>query len=163
MAAIAIASGALAGYQIASGYFAARNVKETARLNQDIADMNAEFALLDAHDAKIEGFTASTRYQKVIDDTLATQRAELAAADVDVNYGSVASIQEETRFLGDLNKQEIINQAQDRALGFERQARDYSLGGFLTQVDARARASAIQTRAIASAAQTGLTGYVRSR
>ncbi|MCK5641238.1 MAG: hypothetical protein KAJ19_10585, partial [Gammaproteobacteria bacterium] len=116
------AAAGLAAFQLAGGYFAAENIRETARLNQDIAEMNAEFAELDAYDAEIEGFSAVARYQGVVDATLGTQQAELAAADVDVNFGSAASIQEETRFIADMNKMEIINQAEEKALGYEREA-----------------------------------------
>lgn len=149
----------LAGLQLASGYFAAENIKKTAKLNQDIANMNAEFAELDAYDAKIEGESQVAKYQSVIDNALGEQQARLAAADVDLNYGSVADIQKETRFIGELNKMEIIKQAEQQALGYKRQARDYKLGGVMNYSQAKSQASTVQTQAILGAALTGYKGY----
>ena len=62
--------GGVAALNLVGGYFASENIKESARLNQDISEMNAQFAELDAYDAEIEGFTQEARYQSVIDTTL---------------------------------------------------------------------------------------------
>lgn len=163
MAAQAYLYGGLAALQLAGGYFASQNIKATAKLNRDIADMNAEFAELDAYDAEQEGYTRSTRYQSVIDNTLSEQQAALTANDVDVNYGSAGEIQEETRFIGELNKMEIEKQAQERALGYQRQARDFRIGGKLQYGSDTARASSAMFSGVTSALDSGLTGYQRSK
>lgn len=150
---------AMAGLQLAGGYFAAENAKKTAQLNKEVAEMNAEFAELDAYDAEIEGYTQASRYQGVIDQTLGEQQLALTAADVDVNYGSAADIQAEARFTGELNKMEILKQAQERALGYKRQARDYRLGSALNTNQAKADAAVMLTQSITNA---GLTGYKAS-
>lgn len=155
--------GGLAALQLAGGYFAAQNIKETAALNADIADLNAEFAELDAFDAELEGFTEQARYQKVVDETISSQRLAFAAADVDVTFGSAADVERESRFIADLNKMEIQKQAQEKALGFKLQARDFRIGSFLTTAQAKVQASAVKFGAITGAAQTGLSGYSRSR
>lgn len=158
---MAVAMIALAGLQLASGYFAAQNIRDTAQLNREIDDMNAEFALLDAYDAEIEGHTQKAKYQKTVDQTLAQQQAILTASDVDVSYGSVSTIRKETEFVAELNKVEIEKRAQEQALGYERQARDYTIGAYLTFAGAEAKASSVETQAALGAAQTGLkaTGY----
>jgi hypothetical protein len=153
----------LAGAQLASGYFASQNIRATAALNKDIAEMNAEFAELDAYDSELEGMSAATRYQSVIDNTLAEQQTALAAADVDISYGSAASIGEETKFIGQLNQMEITKQAQEQALGYKRQSRDFKLSGFMQSAEGKSRASQAMASGITSAASTGLTGYERSR
>jgi len=154
---------ALAGLQLTGSYFASQNVKDSARLNKDIADMNAQFAELDAYDAEIEGYSQTARYQAVIDKTLGEQRAVLAAADVDLSYGSVASIEQDTRFIADINKMEIHKQAQERALGFKSQARQYTMSGQLGYAQSKVQSSAIMTQGILGAAQTlaplGSSGY----
>jgi hypothetical protein len=163
MAAQAYLYGGLAGLQLVGGYFASQNIKATAELNRDISEMNAEFAELDAYDAEMEGLSAVARYQSVIDNTLAEQQVAMTAADIDVGYGTAAAVQEETRFVGDLNKMEIEKQAQEQALGYTRQARDIRLGGALAYGDARTRAGQAMFSGITGAAQTGLTGYERSK
>lgn len=163
MSAQAILYGGMAALQLAGGYFAADNIKKTAKLNQDISDMNAEFAELDAYDAEVEGYSQTARYQSVVDKTLATQQAELAAADVDVSFGSAAAIQQETRFVAELNKMEIEKRAQEQSLGYKRQARDYRFGSFLQNVEAESRAAQVKFQAFAGAVKTGVSGYARSR
>lgn len=153
------AYGALAGMQLASGYFASQNVKATAELNRDIAEMNAEFAELDAYDAELDGVSAQARYQSVIDNTLAEQSAIMLAQDIDVSYGSAASVAEESKFNGQLNMMEIKKQAQEAALGYKRQARDMRLNGDMNYADAQGKASSIMTGAMFDAAKTGLSGY----
>lgn len=149
----------LAALQLAGGYFASQNIKETAKLNQDIANMNAEFAELDAYDAITEGYTQQARYQTVIDQTLSEQNLALTAADVDVNYGTAATLIDETKFTAQMNLMEIQKQAEEKALGYKSQARSYRSGGALQFADAEAKASNVMFNSAASAAQTGLSGY----
>ena len=163
MSAQAALYGGLAALQLAGGYFASQNIKDTAKLNRDIANMNAEFAELDAYDSEMEGYSRATRYQSVIDNTLSEQQALLTASDIDVNYGSAAEIQEETRFMGELNKMEIEKQAQEAALGYKRQARDFRIGGKLQYGADKTRAAQAMFSGVTSAAQSGLTGYQRSK
>lgn len=163
MSAQAALYGGMAGLQLAGGYFASQNIKATADLNREIADMNAEFAELDAYDAELEGYSAQARYQSVIDNTLAEQSAIQQAQDIDVTYGSAASLTAETRVTGTLNLMEIQQQAQNAALGYTRQARDIRLGGELGFADAQTRAGQARFGAVIGAAQSGLTGYERSK
>ena len=155
----AIAFGVMGGLQLAGSYFAAQNARETAKLNRDIADMNAEFAELDAYNAKIEGYGEVARYQKVIDQTLSEQQANLAAADVDVNYGSAAAIQSETQFVTELNKMELVKQAEESALGFKAQARNYRMQGAINYGQGIQQADAMMFQGIMGAAQSGMKGY----
>lgn len=163
MSAQAALYGGMAGLQLAGGYFASQNIKATAELNRDIADMNAEFAELDAYDAELEGYSAQARYQGVIDNTLAEQSAIMNAQDIDVNYGSAASVAAETKFTGEMNLMEIEKQAQMQALGYTRQARDIRLGSEMNYADSKTRAGQAMLSGITSAAQSGLTGYERSK
>lgn len=155
--------GGLAALELAGGYFAAQNIRDTAELNQDIANMNAEFAELDAYDARIEGETQTAQYQASIDAVLSDQKLALAVADVDINYGSAGQVVKETRFIADLNKMEIEKQAQEKALGYKRQARDFRLGGDLDRAAAEGRASATEfgavTSALGTASKADFTGY----
>ena len=156
---MAYAQIAMASLQLAGGYFAAQNAKETARINGEISDMNSEFADLDAYDAQIEGYSLKSRYQSVVDKTLSTQRTNLAAADVDLQYGSAAEIQKETRFTAEMNKMEIDKQAEERALGFRQQSRDYQVQGAMTRSAGSAEASAYMFQGLTSVANTYASNY----
>lgn len=156
---MAYAQIAMAGLQLAGSYFQAQNARETAKLNRDIADMNAEFAELDAYNTKVEGFTDIARYQKVIDQTLSEQQANLAAADVDVNYGTAADIQSETRFVAELNKMEMAKQAEEGAAGYKTQARAHRMSGAIGYGQGIAQAGSIQAQGLMNAGSTALSGY----
>lgn len=159
---IGAAYGAMAGLQLAGGYFASQNIKATAELNKDISDMNAEFAELDMYDATTQGETNQALYQKQIDETLAAQSTIMRAQDIDVNYGSAASVESETRFTGQLNLMQIEKEAQMNALGYKRQARDIRLGGQLQYSADQTRAGQAMFSGIMQAANTSLTGYARA-
>lgn len=158
----AAAYGGLAALQLAGGYFASQNIKATAELNRDISEMNAQFAELDAYDAALEGHTRQTRYQSVIDNTLAEQSTSLLAQDVDIHFGSAATLASETKFMGELNMMEIQKEAQNRALGYGREARNTRLSGALQYGADRTRAGQAMFQGVVGAAQTGLTGYKRA-
>ena len=159
---ITVALLAVAGLKLAGGYFAAQNIKETAKLNREIAEMNAEFAELDAYDALIDGGTQKAEYQKVVDRTLGEQKANMLAADIDVSYGSAASIEQETRFTAELNKFELEKRAQETALGYTNQAREYRHGGALNEGRAKAEAQSMVFQAGVDAAESAakaMSGY----
>lgn len=163
MSAQAALYGGQAALELAGGYFASQNIKATAELNKDISDMNAEFAELDAYDAMLQGETNQAKYQSVIDNTLAEQSTMLLAQDVDVNYGSAASVASETKFTGQLNLMQIEKDAQNQALGYKRQARDTRLGGQLQYSADKTRAAQVMTSGITGAMKSGATGYERSK
>lgn len=141
---------AMASLQLMGGYFQNENMRNAAKLNQQIAEMNAEFAELDAYKAIVGGQTSKARYQSVVDKTLATTTANITAADVDITYGSAAELVKENRFIAELNKMEIDKQAQEAALGYRQQARDYRVQGAST--------ASAQRRAGAEALTQGFLG-----
>lgn len=158
-----IAFAAIAGLQLAGGYFASQNIKETARINQNIADMNAAFAELDAYDSIVEGASEQARYQEVIDQTIGEQQLLQTAQDIDVNYGTAAAKREETKFIGELNLMEIQKQSQERALGYKSESRQIITQSKLDAAGADAKASQVLIGSAANAAQTGISGYRRTR
>ena len=156
---MAYAAMAQMGLQLASGYFKAQNMRRAGKLNSKIAEWNAEYAELDAYDAIVGGQTKKARYQSVVDQTLSTQTANIAAADVDINYGSIADVQAETRFTAELNKMEFDKQAQEQALGYRQQARSYRTQGSLQRMKTDSAAADAQFAGIAGAANTYASGY----
>ena len=157
-----VALAGVAALQFSQGLFAAENTKKAAELNQQIAEMNAEFAELDAYDTELEGYSQQAQYQTQVDQTLSDQKTIAAATDIDISYGSAAELVEESRFIANLNKMEIQQQARDAALGFKREARNYRLGGSLNRSSSELQASSQQMSGTVSAIRTGITGYQRS-
>lgn len=154
--------GVSVGLNLIGGFFAAENIKETAKLNLEINTMNAQFAELDAYDAELDGISQEAKYQTMVDATLANQQLAFAVSDVDIGFGTAADVVEETRFIAELNKLEIEKQAQERSAGFKSQARDFRTGGALEFSQAQGRASDARFGGLTGAARD-ITGYLRSR
>ena len=156
---LGMASGGLAAFQMYSSFLQAEHTERVGELNQEIAQFNADFAELEAHDAEKDGMTRSARYQSVIDEVTSQQTAEYAAADVDINFGSVGEFREEASFVGQLNQMEIQREARLKSMGLKSQARGFSLQGVLDRGKSDALASSQRLQGITSAAKTSMTGY----
>lgn len=154
---------AIAGLQLAGGYFASQNIRATALLNREISEMNAQFAELDAYDSILAGETRKTEYQSVVDQTLSDQQTIMAAQGGDIGFGSAGSIAAETTFTADANKMEIQKRAQEQALGYTDQAANFRTSGVLAQSRENARASDVMFQSAVGAAKTGISGYRASQ
>jgi len=151
--------GGMAALSIAQGHFTADIIRQQADLNKDIAEMNAEFAELDAYNAEIEGYSQVAQYQKIVDQTVSKQRAELAAADVDTSFGTASSFEAETKFIAEMNRMEIQKQAYEKAMGYRSQARDYRLAGFLGRAKAEMEASTAEFEGNVGGIRSIASGY----
>lgn len=158
MAVPLIAFAALAALQMINGNAQAAAIREQGRRKQLIANMNAEFAELDAYEAEVKGFSDTARYQNVIDSTIGAQRVGYAAAGVDVNYGTAKDVQTDTRITGLLNTLDIQKQARQKALGFKKEARNLRMGGDFSRQQAGMDATATSNSAYMNAAGTMLQG-----
>lgn len=152
---------ALAAYQVISGYQQAETIREQARLKKQIDDINADDAELDAYKAEQYGYTESARYQSVVDQTVAGQRAAYAANNVDVSYGTAAQKQNETRLTGYFNMLEMQRRGKERALGYKREARNIRLGSAFARQQGEIDAASARAHGISSGLSTGITGYSR--
>lgn len=155
--------GAKAALDIVGGYYAAQNIRETAALNRDIANMNAEFAELDAYDAIKEGYSNQARYQSVIDQTISQQNLAITASGSELGYGTTGDIQAESEFIAELNLMEIEKRAQEKALGYTQQARQFRMGSELAFAQSEIRAEQALYSGVTGAINEGVTGYRRSR
>ena len=151
----------VAGFQLISGAQQAETVRENARLQRDLDNMNAEYAKLDAYNAEQAGYSAEARYDSTINQTISGQKVGLASQGVDVNFGTAAEIQVDTKLVGFLNKLDIRNQAHERALGYENQSSNFRLRGATAEAQGEYNAGAIKNAALMNAAGTALSGYRR--
>lgn len=152
---------ALAAFQVASGFQQAQMIRENADLQNRVNDFNAAFAELDAYQAERQGFTDVSRYQTVVDKTLSDQRSAYAAQGVDVNYGTAAEVQAETRLTGILNMFDLQRQAREKAMGFKTEAINIRLQGGMRRLQSDLDASGVQRQAVIGAVSTGISGYTR--
>lgn len=159
MAPLLIAAGALSGIQLIGGFQQAEMIRSQARLKEQIDEMNADQAEIDAFDAEAAGFSEIARYQSVIDSTVADQRVGYASQGVDVNYGTAQEVQNETRLTGLFNQLDMEKQVREKALGIKREARLIRIGSQASRATAEAAAGAAQFAGITGAAGTALSGY----
>ncbi len=156
-----IAVGIMAGMQMMQGQQQADSIMKSAEFQRQINAFNAQFAEDDAYDAEIAGYTEVARYATQVSGVLGEQRTAMAAANVDVNFGTAAEIQGETKLTGFLNTLDLQQRAREKAYGFKREARNIRLGSSMRQTQASLEASGAQSRGVISAAGTSLSGWER--
>lgn len=153
----------VAAFQMVSGAQQAETIRDNAQISKEVNGINAGYAELDAYNAEQEGFTQEARYQTTIDKTLGEQKVALAAKGVDINFGTAAELQSETKLTGFLNKLDMKNRAHKIALGFENQASDIRLKGSSDSAQASYNASAVENAAVLSGLSTAVSGYTRGK
>jgi hypothetical protein len=148
--------------QAYSGMQQAEGIRRQAELQQELSDMNAKYAEIDAWEAEKFGHTQAAAYAKNIDQTVGEQRVGYAAQNVDVNFGTAKEVQNEARLTGYLNTMEIQNQARKKAYGLKIEASNLRLGGTMHMIQSRMDEASAQRTGIINAATTGLSLYQRS-
>jgi len=155
------AAAAMAAMQIGAGIQQAGLIRQQARITSMVNEMNAKYVEIDAYEAEKFGHTEQAAYESTIDEAVAEQRMSFVAQNVDVNYGTAAEVQAETRLIGFLNKMEIQSQARAKALGLKREAANIRLGSTMQRAQSEINASAAITQGVIGAANTGLSYYAR--
>jgi hypothetical protein len=89
-----------------------------------ISDYNAQVAELQAKDAIERGAQEEDRFRTQVRGAIGTQRAGLAANNVDVGFGSAVDVQADAAYLGELDALTIKNNAARESWGYEVQAYD---------------------------------------
>lgn len=153
---------ALAGFQLWSSLQQAQMYQENARIQQQVADMNAKYAEIDAYNLELATEAEIAAYQPVIDQTVAEQRAGYAEQDVDVNYGTAAEVQAETRLTGFMNQLKMRQEGRARAMGIRNEAGNYRLGGATARAQGEMNAFGARLTGYLGAAQTGMAAYSRN-
>lgn len=154
-----IAAAAYAGYQLISGYQQAETIRENAKLRDQIDGMNEWAAEQDAFNAEKEGYSHSARYQSTIDSTVADQRTAYASKNVDVNFGTAADVQADSKVTGFLNQLDIQRQASEKAYGYKREELNTRLQSGMNDAFAEEQAGAKEAEGTANAAKTFMSGY----
>lgn len=150
---------ALAGLQIVGGFQSADIIRKNGDLQANIANMNAQYAELDAYKATEAGYGNAARYQSTIDQTIAADRGAYASEGVQVGYGTAAAVQGDNRIAGMVNTLQIQKNARDQAAGYQAQAINIQLGAQTIQLQAGLNADSTQSQALLGATSTLLAGY----
>ncbi len=154
-----IAAAAMAAVQVATSLKQADEIRMNNRLNQMLADMNADFLEMDAWDAEKDGISQATRYRSMIDDIVGDQRVAFAQGGADVSYGSAKEVQEGAKLTGYLNQLDMVQQGRNQAQNLRNEALNVRFGASMAGEAAMAKARAVEYGGYAAAAQTGLKAW----
>lgn len=155
------ALGGLAIFQAWAGLQQADTIRKNAKLKQQVDDMNAKFADLNAFRSLQEGQAQAADYEKKIEAVIGGQREAYASRNIDVNYGSAKEMQNDTQIQGVVNILNIQKQARDKALGYNNQAINERLQGQFKNIQGQLDASTAETTGFMQATHTAISGYPR--
>lgn len=103
---------------------AGKQQKEAANSQAELQDWNAHIADLQADDAVERGAEEEQRYRSTIRGTIGTQRANIAAGNIDVAFGSAVDVQADAAMIGELDALTIRSNARRQQWGFQVEATD---------------------------------------
>lgn len=154
---------ALAALQAVGGFQQAEMTRQNGVLQNDIADMNAKYADLDAWNAIAEGQGVAAKYEGEANQVIGADKAAFAGAGVDVGYGTAGDVIADNKIAAKNNVLQIQRQAQMKAAGFKTQGINLRLGGQMAMLQSNLTASAEQGAGVMKAISTGIAGYTYSQ
>jgi general stress protein YciG len=160
--AILIGMAVSAGISAYGSYKAGKAAKKAAYSEAEREEWNAQVADLQADDAIVRGADEESRFRQNVRRLVGTQRASFAGQGVEVNQGSARDVQDDARYLGELDALQIRANAQREAWGFKVEAEDRRRGAEI----ARRGGNAANTAGKWNAANTvvgGATSMLQSR
>jgi hypothetical protein len=125
---------------------AGEHQQEAANSQADLTDTNADTSTAQAEDAIARGAEEESRFRTQVRGAIGSQRAQIAANNIDVSYGSAVDVQADAAQLGELDALTVRTNAAREAWGYNVQA-----------ADLHARA-AIQRKEGINAAEAGAQG-----
>ena len=150
---------AAVGLQVFNGVSSAQSISANSAIQKQVADINANYAEVDAYNAVQEGNTKASLYQNTIDQTIGAGKVSEAAGNVDVGFGTASEIEGQSRLAGFMNSLQIKQQAAQKALGYDVQANNIRLGGATGTIAAQMQETSALIGGAANAASTYATGY----
>lgn len=129
MAAIAAVAALQAFTSYASAYSQSEDIKAQGVYQKSQDEFNSKVADFQGEDAIQRGDKAANQQRKITNETIGAQRASMANQGIDVNSGSAADIQSQTRVMGEQDALTIKNNAWREAWGYKMQALGYKSQG----------------------------------
>lgn len=133
----------------------AKAVRKAGEYEGRALDYNAAVEDLQATDALARGREAESRLGSDVKRLGGSQRAALAAQGIDIDSGSAADVQAETKALGAFDQLTIRNNARREAFGHTVAATDARLRAKAARKGAANQASALRTASYGTLLTTG--------
>jgi len=103
---------------------------------------NAQVAALQAQDATVRGAEDEARFRTGVKLLIGSQRAGIAAGNIDVGFGSALDVQADSAFLGELDALTIRTNAAREAWGYKVQGEDLTRRAAILQKEGVQQAKA---------------------
>lgn len=162
----ALTSILLAGAAVASAGVGVYNAvqqadagKQESDFNAEQANRNARLANTQADDAIARGDVEAKTLKSKIGQVVGTQRAGFASQGVDVNNGSAAQVQDDTRTLIERDATTIKNNAWREAWGYRMEAQNYTGTASMIKTAGENRYKNTLLTGGLSALDTGVRGF----
>jgi len=122
------------------GLLEAESYRAQGAYQQMVANFNSDLSLMQAEDAVQRGESTASRIKTQANQLQGTQRAAYAAQGVEVDSGSAAEIQADTKRMATLDAITARNNAAREAWGFKVQAFNYRTQGEMAKRGADSKA-----------------------
>lgn len=129
--------------------------QRAAESQAQILEYNAAVDELRARDAILRGQEEEQRFRSVVRGAIGTQRAEFAAGNIDVGFGSALDVQADAAKLGELDALTIRTNAAREAWGYQVSAEDFRRGAGVTRQEGVAAREAGRVQQSASRFRAG--------
>ena len=149
----------IAGMQIMNGVNQSDVILKQAKLNKEIAELNKQELRIDLFETLRDGQTEISRYDQVISTLEGSQDLFFAQNDIDSDFGTAAQIKSTSGLNGFLNRLDIQNAAQARAMGIERKISQVDLQSTMNYSGSQVQAAGQIAQGVMGAAKTGVSGY----
>lgn len=144
----------LAAGNAALGYIGNRSAADAAKRQGEFEaqalEYNASIADMQAADALEIGEDQQQLHMLEVRRLIGEQRTTLAGSGVDISSGTALDIQEDSAFLGEIDRQMIASNAAREAWGFKAQAGDIRNRARLTRAGAKNIAQSYRNQAIST-------------
>jgi hypothetical protein len=156
--------GATAGIAtLAGGAVSAYSQYSAGKLEQKLSNLNATVSDLQAADAYRRGDIEMANVRRKGALILGQQRAGLAGQGIDINTGSAATIQEQTRVMTEVDAQTVSNNAALEAWGYKASAIQSRFQGSMARAAGTQQAIGTLLTAGSQAAVYGADWYAKQQ
>jgi hypothetical protein len=111
--------------------FSAVSQRKQGQYSQQLQNINAGFADVQAEDAVARGAEQEQRFRTQIKQQIGTARASYASQNVDVGVGTPVDVQASIAYMGELDALTIRNNAAREAWGYKVEAYNHRMQGTL--------------------------------
>lgn len=109
--------------------------RRAAESEADLSDYNASVADLQAQDAIARGMLDENQFRTSVKGLIGSERAGIAAGNVDVGFGSAVDVQADAAYLGELDARQIRLNAKREAWGYQVQGEDLRKRGQIQRTE----------------------------